>query len=464
MENSKKKNLKWLWVTLALVAVVAVGVWCAINAINNPKININSDTKEETVVETAKNVFNFGTTFALFVISFVVIGVGYLLGGINIKGITLGTAGVFLVAILVGYLCTLVPETGLFSNFHLKETGGIVSTLKGPIQNIGLIMFVGSVGFIAGPSFFKNLAKNFKTYILLGVIIILAGTLVAVVCSLLTEYGPAYWSGVLSGALTSTPGFSAAKDAAPDAEALITLGHAIAYPFGVIGVVLFVQLLPKFLKADMAKERELLKLGGAEEKRDYSKYFTCEPFGFMPFALAIIAGLLLGSITIPLTGSGYNGPCFSLGTTGGVLIMCLVFGHLGHLGKVSLEVKEGTLKVMREFGLALFLLGAGVHGGVALVEQITENGGVAIVIWGFVGGALMTLFPMIVGFFMGKYVLKLPLLNSLGSITGGMTSTPALGTLISTAETDDVASAYASTYPIALILIVLASQLMITLM
>ena len=61
-------------------------------------------------------------------------------------------------------------------------------------------------------------------------------------------------------------------------------------------------------------------------------------------------------------------------------------------------------------------------------------------------------------------VMKLPLLNNLGSITGGMTSTPALGTLCKTAGTDDVASAYASTYPIALVLIVLACQLMITLM
>ncbi len=453
MENEKKKSRKWLWISIALVAVAAIAVWCIISA-----------TKSKGVEDT----FNFSTTFALFTISFVVLGLGYLLGGINIKGITLGTAGVFLVAILVGYLCTLIPETGLFSAFHLMETEkgveSIVSTLKGPIQNIGLIMFVGSVGFIAGPNFFKNLAKNFKTYILLGVFIISAGTLVAVICSLLTEYGSAYWSGVLSGALTSTPGFSAAKDAAPDAEAIITLGHAIAYPFGVIGVVLFVQLMPRSLKSDMTKERELLRVGGVEEKRDYSKYFACEPFGFMPFALAVIAGLLLGSITIPLTGKGYEGPCFSLGTTGGVLIMCLVFGHLGHIGKVSLEVKEDTLKVMREFGLALFLLGAGVHGGVALVEQITENGGVGIVIWGFLGGALMTIFPMVVGFFVGRYVLKLPLLNNLGSITGGMTSTPALGTLISTAKTDDVASAYASTYPIALILIVLASQLMITLM
>lgn len=465
MENSNKKSLKWLWIVIALIAVAGIAVWCVLSAMYNPKIK---DGKE---VENAKNIFNFGSTFVLFTIAFIVIGVGYLLGGINIKGVSLGTAGVFLIAILVGFLCTLIPENaGVFSGFHLTEESGVVNTFKGTIQNIGLVMFVGSVGFIAGPNFFKNLAKNFKTYIVLGIVIILSGTLVAVVCALLTpKYGAEYWSGVLSGALTSTPGFSAAKDAVVGAanqarlESLITLGHAIAYPFGVVGVVLFVQLLPKFLKADMHKERELLKIGAAEEKRDYSKFFKCEDFGFMPFALAVIAGLLLGSINIPLTGKGYNGPCFSLGTTGGVLIMCLVFGHFGHIGKLSLEVKEGTLKVMREFGLAFFLLGAGVHGGVSLVEQIKAFGG-GIVVWGFVGGALMTLVPMVAGLFLGKYVLKLPLLNNLGSITGGMTSTPALGTLISTAETDDVASAYASTYPIALILIVLASQLMITLM
>ena len=453
MENESKKSLKWLWIAIAIVAVVGIAVWCIVSANN------------------ASDVLNFSNTFVLFTLTFIVLAVGYLLGGINIKGVSLGTAGVFLIAILVGYLCTLVPaNAGIFSGFHLTESSSVVSTFKGTIQNTGLILFVGSVGFIAGPNFFKNLAKNFKTYIVLGVVIILAGTFVAVICTLLTpQYGPEYWSGVLSGALTSTPGFSAAKDAvagainATELESLITLGHAVAYPFGVVGVVLFVQLLPKFLKADMAKEREYLKVGATEEVRDYSKYFKCEDFGFLPFGLAVIAGLLLGSITIPLTGQGYNGPCFSLGTTGGVLIMCLVFGHFGHFGKLSLEVKDSTLKVLREFGLALFLLGAGVHGGVSLVEQVSKFGG-AIVLWGLIGGAIMTVFPMVVGFVLGKYVLKLPLLNSLGSITGGMTSTPALGTLISTAKTDDVASAYASTYPIALVLIVLASQLIITLM
>ncbi len=464
MEQQNKKSKKWLWLTVALVIVAGLTAWCIYSAVNHPNV------KDGETVKGAKNILNFGSTFVLFTIAFVVIAAGYLLGGINIKGVSLGTAGVFLIAILVGFLCTLVPENaGVFSGFHLTEDSSVVNTFKGTIQNIGLVLFVGSVGFIAGPNFFKNLAKNFKTYILLGAVIILAGTLVAVLCVFLTDYGPEYWSGVLSGALTSTPGFSAAKDAVVGAanqtqlESLITLGHAIAYPFGVVGVVLFVQLLPKLLKSDMDKERALLKLGGEEEKRDYSKFFKCEEFGFLPFALAVVAGLLLGSITIPLTGKGYDGACFSLGTTGGVLIACLIFGHFGHIGKLSLEVKESTLKVMREFGLALFLLGAGVHGGVSLVEQIKEFGG-GIVAWGFIGGALMTMMPMLVGFFLGKYLLKLPMLNNLGSITGGMTSTPALGTLISTAKTDDVASAYASTYPIALILIVLASQLLITLM
>ena len=73
----------------------------------------------------------------------------------------------------------------------------------------------------------------------------------------------------------------------------------------------------------------------------------------------------------------------------------------------------------------------------------------------------MTIVPLVIGFFVAKYIVKLSLLNNLGSITGGMTSTPALGTLISTAGTEDVASAYAATYPIALIAVVLVSQFLI---
>ncbi|MBE7086851.1 MAG: permease [Clostridiales bacterium] len=408
---------------------------------------------------------------------FVVTALGYMLGRITIKGVSLGTAGVFLVAILFGFLCTLIPEDlPVLGSLHLQaeildkvnkveiqKASTNLAYYKSVVQNVGLVMFVGSVGFIAGPKFFRDLAKNFKTYILMGIVIILTGTAVAVGFALLPGIGPEFSAGILSGALTSTPGYSAALEVAGDAQGLVTLGHAIAYPFGVIGVVLFVQLMPKFLKSNMSHERSLLKsdVMAEAEKGSGKKLFKCDDFGLMPLALAIVCGLIVGSIKIPLTGAGYNGACFSLGTTGGVLIMCLVFGHFGRIGRLSLEVPAQSAKVLRELGLMLFLIGAGVDGGVSLVSQVAAAGGGLIVLWGFLGGALMTLTPMIVGFFLGGKVLKLPLLNNLGSITGGMTSTPALGTLINTAETEDVAGAYASTYPIALVLIVLACNLMI---
>ncbi len=455
--GKKKKNLKWLWVSIAILVVAGLTVWCC----------LAEGSKPDSVIK-------LGTSLVFFTVAFIVLAVGYLFGAITIKGVSLGTAGVFLLAILFGWLITTIPKDwAILGKFSPESSEGakMVSWLGGPIMNIGLALFVGSVGFIAGPNFFKNLKKNFKTYILLGAVIILVGTAVAVICTLITDYGPEFWSGVLSGALTSTPGFSAAQEAAKAKEvsdsiyALITVGHAIAYPFGVVGVVLFVQLVPKFLKADMEKERSFISIATVEHEAEKSgkKLFEIEPFGFAAFGIAVICGALLGSITIPLTGKGFAGPCFSLGSTGGILIMCLVFGHFGKIGKISMKIPASTLKVLKELGLALFLLGAGVEGGVELVTAISEQGG-AIVAWGFVGGALMTLLPMVVGFIMAKYLLKLPLLNNLGSITGGMTSTPALGTLISVSKTDDVASAYASTYPIALILVVLSSQLIITLL
>ena len=443
MEKTQKKSLKGLILAIVALVVAALGAWVIYNGIDNGSVD---------------SVFSMSV---LLTGIFIITALGYMLGRVTIKGVSLGTAGVFLVAILFGFLCSLegILDIPVLKNFFMNSSTSYTKYYKSVVSNVGLVMFVASVGFIAGPNFFRDLKKNFKTYILLGVIIILSGTAVAVILSLTTDFGSEFWSGVLSGALTSTPGYSAALEAAKikgTADTLITVGHAIAYPFGVIGVVLFVQLLPKFLKSDMAHERSLLKVDMEEKKEKVVEgLFTCDDFGFTPFAIAVVAGLIVGAIKIPLPG----GANFSLGTTGGVLIMCLVAGHLGRIGKLSLKVPEHSTKVLKELGLMLFLIGAGVEGGVGLSSAIKDDP--SIVIWGLGGGALMTLVPMIVGYFLGGKVLKLPLLNNLGSITGGMTSTPALGTLISTAETEDVAGAYASTYPIALVLIVLACNLMI---
>jgi len=401
----------------------------------------------------------------LFVVFAVLMG-GYLLGRITVKGISLGDAGVFIIALVAGALFFGVNESGELL-FHFSSKPYDFNSGLSLIESFGLILFVTSVGFIAGPKFFGNFKRNFKSYVLLGVIIILAGGLAAAGCIGLGEvigYGSSITEqdgfvamivGLLSGSLTSTPAFSAAKSTvAAEYQSLVSVGHGIAYIFGVIGVVLFVQLIPKLTKADMDVERSKLVIKEEGAKKAFEgKLFEIDHMGIAAFSLAAILGTVLGQVKIPLSSAGLSGTCFSLTTTGGCLLVSLILGHFSRIGKVSIMPAQSTLKLFRELGLVLFLVGAGIPGGAEFIENFD--------VMYFVYGIIMTLVPLIIGFLFAKYVLKLSLLNNLGSITGGMTSTPALGTLIGTAGTEDVAAAYAATYPVALIAVVLVSQFLI---
>ena len=388
-------------------------------------------------------------SFLVFCV-FTIAGLGYLLGRITIKGVSLGTAGVFIVALLFGALL----YNPLAEQLKVAGTSYVTNALK-IVENLGLILFVTSVGFIAGPNFFGDFKKNFKSYILIGLIIILVGGISCWACTVfdIKVYGrdpkeaAAMLVGLLSGSLTSTPAFSAAKATVTTEalEAIVAVGHGIAYLYGVVGVVLFVQLVPKFAKANMEEERAKLSENNPEVPSKLTgKELELDGFGFCAFSIVAVLGILIGSIKI---GN------FSLTTTGGCLLMSLIFGHFAKIGNISVTPSTATLKNFRELGLMLFLIGAGVAGGAEFVKYFE---------WVyFIYGIIMTMLPMIVGYIFAKYVLKLNLLNNLGSICGGMTSTPALGTLISTAGTEKVAGAYASTYPIALIAVVLVSQILI---
>ncbi|MBR6557447.1 MAG: permease [Clostridia bacterium] len=420
-------------------------------------------------MELLNGVINIKNLSTVLMVVFAVLLFGYLLGRIKIKGISLGDAGVFIIALVVGaILFKVTPESGelIFSLSNKPYDFGDALSL---VESLGLILFVTSVGFIAGPKFFGNFKRNFKSYVLLGIVIILAGGLSAVACIYMgkgigfgstiesSEGFTAMIVGLLSGSLTSTPAFSAAKATVdPSLQGLVSVGHGIAYIFGVIGVVLFVQLIPKLTRANMEEERAklVIKQENVKEKK-IVKLFHIDHMGIAAFSLAAIIGTVIGAIKIPLSGDGLSGTCFSLTTTGGCLLTALIMGHFGRIGKINIMPTEHTLKLFRELGLVLFLVGAGIPGGAEFVENFDPMY--------FVYGVIMTIIPMIVGFFFAKYVLKLSLLNNLGSLTGGMTSTPALGTLIGTADTEDVAAAYAATYPIALIAVVLVSQFLIIL-
>lgn len=381
-------------------------------------------------------------------VSFTIATLGYLVGGIKIKGISLGTAGVLLVALVYGVVLSYFPSFKIGEKVINLYNATIKSNYSF-ISNIGTALFVTAVGLIAGPKFFRTLNKNSLAYILNGLLIIVIGGITAWLFLLFDKnLSKEMVVGLLTGGLTSTPGLSSAKEVAQNQDAVVA-GYGIAYLFGVLGVVLFVQIVPRILKVDMEKEREAyVAVNAVQIPEAKPGLVKLDPYGFFPFFIAIALGSIIGSFHIP----GIN---FSLGTSGGTLVAGLIIGHFGRIGKIDCRVTKDALNFFRELGLVLFLIGAGVPGGINFIEHVKLTY--------FIYGAVMTVVPMVAGFLVAKYVFKLSIFNNLGSITGGMTSTPALGTLISTTGTDEVASAYAATYPIALVSVVLLSKLIILL-
>ena len=389
--------------------------------------------------------------------------VGYLVGRISVKGISLGTAGVLLMALVFGIVASYYPYITIGSKhivLFLKSAVELddgtklsaTSSLWSLVSNIGTALFVTAVGLIAGPKFFRTFNRNNLGYILMGVIVILIGSVTSIIIIALSSdpnVNSSLVTGLMTGALTSTPGLSAAQEVAED-TAKVTAGYGIAYIFGVLGVVLFVQLLPRILRTDIAKERESFVAANLVRiPEPKGKLIQVDSESFFPFFLTIVFGCVIGAIEIP----GIN---FSLGTSGGTLISGLIIGHFGHIGPLDCRISKQSLNFFRELGLCLFLIGAGVPGGVNFVANVKVSY--------FIFGAIITLVPMIVGYILGKYVFKMSIFNNLGSITGGMTSTPALGTLIATAGTDEVTAAYASTYPFALVCVVLAAKIICSVM
>lgn len=162
---------------------------------------------------------------------FLILFLGSLLGGIKVRGLSLGSAGVLLVAMVFGHF------------------GYEVSPIA---QNLGLSLFIVSVGLQAGPRFFRMIRSKGIIFGMISVIVIFSASLTTVIVSKIFDISPALGVGLFTGGLTSTPGLAAALQATQDP--LASVGYGIAYPFGVLAVVLFVQIVPRLLKVDLEKE------------------------------------------------------------------------------------------------------------------------------------------------------------------------------------------------------------------
>ena len=174
-----------------------------------------------------------------YIALFIIIGIGIFLGGIKIKGVSFDSSAVIFVAIFYGYWLNIQGV-----EFELPEI----------IQKIGLLLFIFTIGMQAGPSFFEVFKSQGAKLIILAVLSVVIGTITTALLSIGFDVDYKISVGLLTGALTSTPGLAAAIEASN--SPLASIGYGIAYPFGVIGVILFVKLSPKLFGAKISKEEE----------------------------------------------------------------------------------------------------------------------------------------------------------------------------------------------------------------
>lgn len=196
----------------------------------------------------------FGGGIAHAVLTFsLVITIGILLGKVKIGGISLGITWILFVGIALSHF-------GMTVDYEVRHF----------VQEFGLILFVFSIGLQVGPGFFSSFKHGGLTLVGCAAAIVLLGVATAYVLHLTTGTPIPTMVGILSGAVTNTPGLGAAQQAYAEASGIqdptIALGYAVAYPLGVVGIILTMIFIRYALRVRFDKEDEDLALLENEHK------------------------------------------------------------------------------------------------------------------------------------------------------------------------------------------------------
>ena len=384
-----------------------------------------------------------GTTVLMLSVS---IFVGLLLGKFKIKGISLGITWVLFVGIILSAL-------GISCNHDMLHI----------IKEFGLILFVTAVGLQVGPGFFKSFKKGGLAMNLMALVNVALGVVITIVIAKLAGEELTDMAGVYTGAITNTPGLSAAqqtvRDLGMDAAAdRLANGYAVAYPLAVVGMILTCIVLRPLCRIDMQKE----PTSGDDLEPNRQKQDTPvsqrHKVNLIPIFVIIALGIVLGSIPIPV---GMSAPV-KLGLAGGPLVAALIGSWLGvKRGWFTTEFTESHgVWMLREVGIALFLAGVGLGAGSSFISTI-QAGGYMWILYGFI---ITVVPPLLVALF-GRLVLKINYYTLMGFIGGAHTDPPTL------AFANNIApegcklpnTGYATVYPLTMFLRIFTAQLLVLL-
>lgn len=174
-----------------------------------------------------------------------VVAVGLAAGHVKFRGIGLGVGGVLFSGLAFGHFgMTITPDLLEF------------------IREFGLILFVYAIGLQVGPGFLSSLRRQGLVLNLLAASVVVGGTLVAIAIAFLTDIELPAVVGMLSGAVTNTPSLGAAQQAfrevgaSPEATQTVGMAYAVAYPFGILGIILSMLVLRRVFRIDTRKEAQ----------------------------------------------------------------------------------------------------------------------------------------------------------------------------------------------------------------
>ena len=186
------------------------------------------------------NLWGGGVAHSVLILS-LVIAFGIILAKIKIAGISLGVTWILFVGIVFGH-------------FNLSLDEHLLHFLK----EFGLILFVYSIGLQVGPGFFSAFKKGGFTLNMLAMTTIFLSVVITIILHFATGVPITTMVGILSGAVTNTPGLGAAQQANSDLNGIdapeIAMGYAVAYPLGVVGAILPLLALKYILNINTTKE------------------------------------------------------------------------------------------------------------------------------------------------------------------------------------------------------------------
>ena len=200
----------------------------------------------------SESLWGGGVAHSVLILALVV-ALGVMLGKLKVAGVSLGVTGILFVGIAFSYFGMNIDE-------HLMHF----------LKEFGLILFVYSIGLQVGPGFFSSFRKGGVTLNKLAVLVVALGVATTVALYYITGLSMTTMVGVMSGAVTNTPGLGAAQQAFSDMHAGadapdIATGYAVAYPLGVVGAILTLIGLRYLLRIDVKREEAA---AGQDRRRD----------------------------------------------------------------------------------------------------------------------------------------------------------------------------------------------------